>query len=66
MPMLLSSVRWNYSTEDIFGSWPKFAKVPYLEISTSSEGGGGGEEGGGRLGLLLFLLMDTCGRIPAV
>lgn len=47
MPMLLSSVRWNYSTEDIFGSWPKFAKVPYLEISTSSEGGGGGEEGGG-------------------
>lgn len=47
MPMLLSSVRWNYSTEDIFGSWPKFAKVPYLEISTSSEGGGGGGEGGG-------------------
>lgn len=65
MPMLLSSVRWNYSTEDIFGSWPKFSKVPYLEISTSSEGGGGGEEGG-EIRFATFLLMDTCGRIPAV
>ena len=38
MSSLLSSVRGSYSTEAIFGSGPKFLKVPHPEISASSEG----------------------------